>query len=135
MSEVQIIQALQQGVTAAVAASSAPSLSVAYIDRTFTVPDDGKWLEVLHIPNNRNTDFWGQQKNHRGLLRLVLHWPKGDFGPYAPLTVLESIGSYFTKGLELDGVQIYSLPDYLGTIKDDDEVLYPASIMYTSYRR
>lgn len=134
MAEVEIIRALQQGVTAAVATSSTPSLPVAYIDRAFTAPADRKYLEVVHIPNNRVGDYWGQEKNHRGLLRLVLHWPKGDFGPYAPLTVLESVCAFFTKGLDLSGVQIYALPDYIGAIREDDEVLYPVSIRYTSYR-
>lgn len=135
MDEVAILRALQQGVTAAVAASGTPTLPVAYIDRAFVEPDDSKWLEVVHIPNNRIGDFWGSEKNYRGLLRLVLHWPKGDFGPYAPLEMMQSICAYFTKGLDLSGVQIYALPDYVGAIREDDEILYPVSIRYTSLRR
>lgn len=134
MSESNIISALQKAVTAAVAASSKPSLPVSYIDTEFTQPADGKWLEIIWIPNNRGGDYWGGEKNHRGILRLILHWPNNDSGVYKPVELLESIGAYFTKGLNLSGVQIYEKPDFTGRIADGDELLYPVSIRYQSFR-
>lgn len=134
MSEVAILRALQQAVTAAVAASSMPSLPVSYIETAFAVPQDQKWLEVVWIPNNRSGDFWGDEKNHQGLLRLVLHWPNNNSGAYVPLALLASIGSYFSNGKLLSGVQIYATPDFQGTIQGGDDLLYPISLRYQSYR-
>ena len=134
--EIQIISALQQSVTAAVAASMTPALPVAYIDVNFTQPDDGKWIEIVHFPNNRQGDFWGDEKNHRGIMRLVLHWPNNGAGIYSPLSVLGSIAAYFTKGrlLPLSGLKVYETPDFTGAVRNGDETLYPVSIWYMSFR-
>lgn len=141
MSEPAIIQALQTAVTAAVAASTSPSLPVKYLmvgtagGPAFTPPDDQKWLEIVWLPNNRTGDFLGDEKNHRGILRLVLHWPNGGGGIYEPTLLLQSIGSYFTKGRLLSGVQVYATPDPSGIIEQGTEVLLPVSILYQSYRK
>lgn len=134
-AEESILRALQGGVTAAVAASITPALPVSYVGVSFTVPNDQKWLEVRWIPNNVKGDLWGQEKNHRGILRLYLHWPNDGAGPYKALAAIESIGSYFTNGLLLSNVQIYSKSDLTGVLQDGDDVIYPLSIWYQSYRK
>ena len=141
MSEPAIIQALQTAVTAAVSASTAPTLPVKYLlvgssaGSTFTPPADRKWLEIVWLPNNRNGDFLGDEKNHRGILRLVLHWPNDGGGIYEPTLLLQSIGSHFSKGRLLSDVQVYATPDLSGFIEQGDEVLFPVSILYQSYRK
>lgn len=142
MDDDLIIAALQQGVTAAVAASINPALPVKYIDTDIVnaagvvvgKPDDGKWLELVWIPNNRNGDFLGDEKNYQGIFRLVLHWPVEQKGTYGPLQLLKSIAGYFSKGRLLSGVQIYETADFTGALNEPSEVLYPASIRYQSYR-
>lgn len=142
-NESEIVSALQKGVVAAVAASDQPALPVKYLlvdsdgtdDGGFTVPDDKKYLEVVWLPNNRRNDFRGDEKNHRGILRLVLHWPNQSTGIYAPLELFASITRYFTNGKLLSGVQIYGTPDPTGMIEDGDEVMFPVSIYYMSYRK
>lgn len=134
MDEAAIISALQKGVTAAVTASTMPALPVSYLDVDFNVPSDQKWLELVWIPNNRLGDFWGDQKNYQGILRLVLHWPNKGMGVYPPLELLASIAGYFTKGRMLSGVQITEPPDLTGALADGDEMLYPASLRYSSFR-
>ena len=141
MNEAAIIRALQQGVTAAVAASTTPTLPVKYLEvnqdaagNPWQEPNDAKWLELVWIPNNRTGDFWGSEKNYRGLFRLVLHWPNEGGGVYAPLGVIGSIADYFHKGRMLSGVQIYEAPDFQGTIAQGSETLYPVSLRYSSYR-
>lgn len=142
MNEPDIIRALQRGVTAAVAASTAPTLPVKYVETglldangaVVPEPNDGKWLEIVWIPNNRNSDFWGDEKNYQGLLRLVLHWPNSGGGVYTPLGVIGSIADYFHKGRMLSGVQIYEAADFTGTVANGDETLYPVSLRYQSYR-
>jgi hypothetical protein len=138
-NESEIIAALQQAVTAAVADGSVPTLPVKYLmvgtsgGAAFTPPADQKWLEIVWLPNNRNNDFLGAEKNHRGILRLVLHWPNDGGGIYAPVALLSSISAFFWKGRLLSGVQIYATPDPTGIIELDSEVLLPVSILYQSF--
>lgn len=135
MSEQAILRALQGGVTAAVTASTRPALPVSYVGVGFMVPNDQKWLEVIWLPNNIMGDLWGNEKNHRGILRLLLHWPNDGSGAYAPLALIESIGGYFQKGLLIGGVQCYERADITGVVQDGDDVIYPMSIRYQSYRK
>ena len=134
-AEEAILRALQGGVTAAVAASTMPALPVSYVGVGFSTPNDQKWLEIVWLPNNIQGDFLGQEKNYRGILRLLLHWPNDGAGAYRPLAVIESIGAYFTNGLLLSNVQIYSKSDLTGVLQDGDDVIYPLSIRYQSYRK
>lgn len=132
--DVTILSILQTAAIAAVAASGTPLLPIAGVDRIFTPPDDQKYLELVWIPNNNGGDYWGDEKNYRGLFRLVLHWPKDDLGAYPPMNALASILSYFTKGNDLQNVQIYEKPDIGSTIVLDGERLYPATIRYQCFR-
>lgn len=135
-NEDDILSALQKGVTAAVAQSDNPSLPVKYLLKSFSIPNNQEWLEIVWIPNNRRGDFLGQEKNHRGILRLVLHWPNAGGDAYAPLRLLGSITRYFTKGLLLaDSVQVYDTADAGGLVQDGDDVLIPCSIYYQSFTR
>lgn len=141
LNEAEIIAGLQQAVTAAVADSTSPTLPVKYLlvgsgtGGAFVTPQDMKYLEIVWLPNNRNGDFLGGEKNHRGILRLVLHWPIDGGGVYAPVALLASISAYFWKGRLLSGVQVYATPDPTGIIELDSEVLFPVSILYQSYRK
>lgn len=135
MNERAILEALQTAVrTGAVPNSIMPNLPVKYVGRTFQVPNDQKYLELIWIPNNRNGDFWGDEKNHQGLFRLILHWPNNNLGAYQPIDVIESIGSYFTKQRILSGIQIVEPPDFRGPLEMGHETLYPSLMRYQSYR-
>jgi|SRR5882757_1450985 len=128
-----VIAVLQDGITAAVAASTMPTLPVKYLGRSWTPPNEQQWLELVFIPNNTN-DFWGDEQNYRGMFRMVLHWPNDDEGVYPPLAVLKSIAGYFTKDRALQNVQIYETPKLGGVLENGAETLYPASLRYQSYR-
>ena len=143
-NEVDVIRSLQRGVIAAVAASDNPNLPVKYLltdndginDGQWTVPADQKWLEVVWIPNNPSDGgFLADATQYRGILRLILHWPKMPTGIYMPLGALASIASYFETGRVLSGTQVYGKPAFGGMIEDADDVLFPVSIYYTSYRK
>lgn len=135
-TEKAILEALQKGVIAAVAASTLPTAAVKYVGRNFTKPSDGKWLEVIYIPNNITGEFWGTEKTHQGLLRLILHWPMVDRGAYDAMTLVETIAGYFTKGLSLTDVgntvrvRITDKPNLLGMIEEAPEMILPISIRY-----
>lgn len=136
MAEKEILEALQKGVIAAVAASIKPLLPVKYVGRNFTKPTDSNWLEVIYIPNNITNEFWANGKTYRGLLRLVLHWGMKDAGAYEPMQVIESIASYFSKGLKLVDtgntvrISINDIPNLLNVMEEPPEMLIPLSIRY-----
>lgn len=134
MYDPEIIRAVQQGVTAAVLASTTPELPVKYLGLSFDPPDDQKYLEVVHIPNNANGDFWGDEKNYMGMFRLILHWPVDGLGVYIPVGVLASIASYFRKDVPLGQVQISANPDFMGTLEQGAKNLYPVSVRYQCFR-
>ena len=132
MIEDAILSSLQKAVIAAVAASSLPSLPVKYIGRSWVVPSDQKWLELVFIPNN-SEDCWGDEQTHTGMFRMILHWPNDDAGAYGPLAVIKSIAGYFSKGTRLQNVQIYAKPSLTGLIENSSENLFPVSLRYTSF--
>ena len=132
-NEPDILSALQTGVTAAMEQSDAPDLPVKYLLMGFDIPNDQKWLEIVWLPNNNRNDFLGQEQNHRGIMRLVLHWPNDDAGVYAPTELLASISRFFTNGKVLSGVQIVGKPVPTGIVEDGDDTLFPVSIYYQSY--
>ncbi|QWY83155.1 hypothetical protein [Rhizobium phage RHph_X2_24] len=138
MVETDILKALQKAAIAAAAASTMPTLPVKPIGRTFTVPSNGRYLELIHIPNNVTNEFWSEGKTYRGLFRLILHWGLDDTGAYSPLDVIASVASYFVKGAIFQNgsvsVKIYEEPDLTGVIEQPPETLYPVSIRYMSFQ-
>jgi hypothetical protein len=134
MIEREIIQALQTATINAVNASIMPFIPVAYLGRTFEPPNDDRWLEIVHIPNNVIGQFWADGKTYRGLYRLVLHWGMDDAGVYEPLNVLASIMMGFPKGSIFQNgsvsVKIYDEPDLTGLIEASPATLYPVTIRY-----
>lgn len=134
MDDGVILETLQKATTAAVVASTVTTLPVKYVSRTFIVPNDQKWLEVVFIPNSKPDSFWGDEQNLMGIYRLILHWPNDDAGAYAPLAAIKSIMGYFSKGLWLSGVKICETPKLLNVLPDGTETLYPASLSYSSFR-
>lgn len=134
MIEQQILEALQHSVTAAVAASTMPSLPVAYIGITFEPPADQKYIELIHIPNNPASRYWSDDKDYQGIFRIIIHWPIDGAGIYAPMRILQSIVNGYSKDMILEnGVKITSNPDLTGVIEVAPELLLPCSLRYTRY--
>jgi hypothetical protein len=141
-----ILAILQGAVIAAVAAVD-PELPVKAVGRTQTSPDpstpvalDGqRYVEIVWIPNNPTGAFWGNEQNHMGLLRIVLHWPNDDAGAYTPGAVLAGIAAGLPKGQRFGtgphGVQIYEPPSLMSPIGSPTETLYPCSLRYTAFRQ
>lgn len=139
MKEKEILQALQKGVTAAVAASTSATLPVKYLGRTFKPPVDGKWLEIIFIPNNADDECWDDTKTYRGILRLLLHWPMSDEGFYDPLDLISSITNGLRKGTILHDtdntvqVKITENPNLTGAIEEAPQAMFPCSIRYQCF--
>lgn len=138
MSETLVLQPLQKAVIAAVAASTLPELPVKFMGRVVDVPNDQKYLEVVHIPNNPNNVSWGNEKQFRGLLRLILHWPINNEGVYAPNDLIASIAGYFRKDQVLwhnaNHVNVTENPVSSGMITNTNELLFIYTIEYSSHR-
>jgi hypothetical protein len=134
MKDRYILEALQKGAIAAVAASTNPSLPIKVVGRTFQIPDDQKYLELVFIPGDNPRESWGKDETKQGIFRLILHWPINDAGAYAPLDVLASVVGYFDKDVPLQSgpvtVKIYMNPTGFGVVENEKENLYPASIFY-----
>ena len=132
--EKSILQALQQKVIEAVAASIVPTLPIKFVDVAFTIPNDQKWLELIFIPNNASDRMWGDEEVYRGILRLVLHWPNNGAGAYKPLSLISSILSSFSKDEKIGGLlQLLNKPKLMTTVQSGSENWYPATIEYTVF--
>lgn len=140
MSEKAVLQALQKRVIAAIAASSTPTLPVKYVNRNFTPPNSGGWLEVIYIPNNVLNEFWGEGRTYQGVLRLLLHWKMDDTGAYNALDIIEHLSDYFSKGTKMQDtdetvtVIVSDVPNLLGAIEEPPEMLLPLSIRYRCFK-
>lgn len=141
-NERYILEALQQAVTAAVAASDMPSLAtdgVKYVTvATFNIPASQKYLECVYLPNNSSNQYWGNERTYRGAFRLLLHWPINGGGAYTPMEILASIASYFAKGSKFSNapayVKIYDNPDFGGMIVNGQEVIFPVTLLYENFQ-
>jgi len=107
MTERHVLQALQTAVVAAVGATP----PVKYVNRNMNPPSNGKWWEVVYLPNNIEGEFWGDSKTFRGVMRLVLHWPQDDRGAYAMYDEAQRVADKFTKG------SLHQDPDKNVTVK------------------
>lgn len=133
MIDDEILEILQDAAGDAVATSIFTNLPIKYIGRTWVVPDDQKWLELVFIPNNENA-AWGDETNYRGMFRLILHWPNNDAGALTPLGVLRSIADYFSKDRWLQKVKISDTPKLTGVLEEGSEMMFPASIRYQCFQ-
>ena len=138
MVEQQILEALQKAAITAVAASIDPTLEIKVVGRTFTPKADVPYLEIVHIPNNIDGEFWGDEKTYRGLFRLLFHFPLLDEGAYPAMTLISSVCSPFTKEAVFTSggisVKVYEEPDLTGVIEAPPNMLYPVTIRYMSFQ-
>lgn len=129
-----ILEIFQQAALAAVAASTNPSMPIKLAGFTFQPPDTAPWLEVIMIPTNGTNDFLGDEKNYQGAVRLIIHWPNDTQGAYPAIDALASVAGYFSKGLQLQNIQISANPDFGGVLEHGNENLYPATLRYQCFR-
>lgn len=137
MIDDEILKLLQQAVGAAVAASTIPAMQIKAVGVT-TAPQDPRYLELVHIPNNRNNDYWGTSRVYQGSLRVILHWPNSEnSGAYPPMQYLKQIANAMPKGRALRQgttvVQIYENPDFTGAIEAGAETIFPVVISYRCF--
>lgn len=138
MSESIVLRPLQTAVATAVSLCLLPSLPIKYLGRIFTPSDEGKYLEIIHIPNNAVNESWGSERLYRGVLRLILHWPINDAGIYVPSDLIAEIAGYFTKNRVLwngsDAVKVIENPLSSGMLETDRETLFVYTVEYQLFK-
>lgn len=146
MIEEFILRALQKGARDAYDASTiiagftgwTQKTRIKAVMRTLAIPNDGRYLEFINIPNNRPSDYWGPERIYQGNFRIILHWNVIDEGAYGPVMLLDQLGGFFSKEkLLVDGpasVQIYDNPSASGGIENGSELLFPLNLPYRCFR-
>lgn len=133
-----VLEALQKAALSAVAGTGSPP--VKYVNRNFNPPSDGKWWEVVYIPNNIEGEFWNEGKTYRGVMRLILHWPQNDQGAYAMLDEVARVSNKIVKGTIYQDagnnayVRIIDHPNVSGVIEQPPENIAPLTIRYSCFK-
>jgi len=116
-----VLKALNEGVKIAVSEASLEhglEIPIKFQGRNFNAQEKPLYLETVHIPNNRNNDFWNNTTVFQGLYRLVLHIPNEDKGVYGYSDILDTVAGWFSKDKTLRegsmSVKIYKTPDFQG---------------------
>lgn len=146
MIEEHVLRALQKGARDAFDASTiiagfagwTQKTRIKAVATTLALPTDGRYLELINIPNNRASDYWGPERVYQGNFRFLLHWNVDSAGPYGPLALLDQLGGFYSKEkLLVDGpasVQIYDFPSASGVIESGSELLFPLNLPYRCFR-
>jgi hypothetical protein len=108
---------------------------VKFPNRMLAVPNDDKWIEVIHQPNGVARSLLGDANKDpdQGLMRVGVHWPV-DAGDDDPSALCLQIQVLYAKGTRFQAagltVEIYEKPSIGGAIEDGQTVLFPVSIRY-----
>lgn len=136
MYESAIIEALQTAIIAAV--GNSPALKC--INRNFDPPSDGKWWEIVHIPNNVENELWADGKTFQGIMRLILHWPQDDSGAYRAVNEAQRVANQLKKGNvyadanNLVVVKIQDHPNLTGSIEQSPSFMLPLTLRYSCFK-
>ena len=136
--ELYILKTLQKQITAAVAGTGAPP--VKYLNTNFDPPSNGKWWEIVYIPNNVPNEFWSEGKTYQGIVRLILHWPQNNSGAYLAMQEVLRVSNYFNKGDKYQDedenviVRIQDHPDVTSIIEESPQLLIPLTIRYSCFK-
>lgn len=134
LTETQVITALQQSVISAVAQSSTPTLPIKFLNVAFTKPSNGKWLELVYLPNPPSDQSWNDERIYRGIYNLILHWPNDGGGSYSVTDLAESIMRKYNKSKKIDGrLSLLRQPRVSNVIEADKELVIVISLEYTSF--
>jgi len=134
MNEEIVITALQASVVTSVAQSITPTLPVKYLNVTFVIPNDGKWLELVHIPNPPTDQTWGDEKIFRGLFRMLLHWPNDGAGAINANKLADSIMAGYSKSVAMNGVlRLMNQPRLSNFIEEEKGTVGVITLEYSSF--
>lgn len=104
--------------------------------RTFNIPSDGKWFEVLQIRNNPSDRYFGDEKIYQGIARILLHWPSDDSGALAPVRALETVAALIPKGqISFPPVRVTltETPDITDAVEDGADNIFALTMRYQCF--
>lgn len=133
MKEADILRALQNAAKQAVAGSLRPLIPIKFLQGTWQQPEDGVYWELVRIDNNVDNATWGDERQFRGLFRLLLHWTAAQTGAYIPLEIAQSVADHFTKGRFFDRVKVTDVPNVSGPIENPPDVMYAIGVRYETF--
>lgn len=131
-----ITKALQTAVKVAVGST----YPVKYMNRNMNPPSNGKWWEIVQVPNNRTDEFWSEGKTYQGVMRLILHWPQNNEGAYEAQKEVARVANSFAKGTGFSDpenvvtVKIQDHPNTMGVIEEAPSLILPLTIRYSCFR-
>ncbi|NUM72735.1 hypothetical protein HUU40_00095 [candidate division KSB1 bacterium] len=109
-------------------------LPIKVMGRTFSVPNDQKYIEILLFTDDNANETWGNDQMFSGILRLILHWPIDDQGIYGPSEIMDTLTAKFPKGRiitrNLVRLMINDNPRAQDPIENTNDIEYPATIAY-----
>lgn len=109
---------------------------IAWPNVTFTKPNDGKYLQVLHFPNTPVDYDWSDYAiTHRGILQINVHWSL-NVGTVVMHGIVDELTAKFPKGSTLSdgGISVIfdSVPNVLSIVKNDELNYIPIRVFYRS---
>lgn len=117
---------------------AAGALPIAWPNKSFTPPNDGKFLRVDFIPNRVDRLEIASDGAHqmRGLLQVSVMWPL-NVGTDDALDIAGAIVAAYPVDLRLwDGdvsVRVYERPAVAGVIVEDQRVMIPVTILWEEF--
>lgn len=143
MIEADILDVLQNVAMAAIMATDQPD-KAEYIDSRLKVigitgpsPADGRFIEFVNIPNNRQGEYYDDSRTYQGNFRILLHWNVDASGAIPPAQFLDKIAAYYTAGLRAPVgnrmLEFYGKPDASGPIENGSELLFPLNLPYRCF--
>lgn len=105
--------------------------------RTFDIPNDQRYFEVVLITNDGADRTWGDERFFRGIIRIILHWTVDDTGIYSQIDLLETLAQSFKKGshirFDLADLLIIEHPKIDDLITNGHEQIFPLTIQYQCF--
>lgn len=140
VSEVEVSKALIKGAIAAITGNADPTVAATPIKapgRTFAIPNDQKYFEIIPFLNGSFRTFWNSGETFQGFARVLLHWPTDDGGIYTPMALLAKVKAVLAKGTTLANgganLLIYDHPSIASPIENGQETLFPLTVRYQCF--
>lgn len=103
------------------------------------ISGSGERLEVVHIRNNRNNEYWDKSRTYQGILRVLYRFENDSSGSIPRVEYLEGLAEQLPKGTTLiknsASVVIYDNPDVGDTIVDEEGggLFIPLTFLYRDW--
>jgi hypothetical protein len=114
-----------------------PALPIAWPNRSFTPPSDGKYLRVSDLPlPTRGMSLTNDGTNeYSGLLQVDVMWPLND-GEQPATEAAGAVIAHFKRGTRMDngGIRIDCVTAYRSpALRDDPRWQVPVTVSYRAY--